>query len=139
MLFETVSSAIKVLEDLKMRSVKEVEEDSILLGGVLWHLYLVVQGCIDIALKTISKLSLRTPESYADAFMVLNEEKLIPEELAKKLVAMARFRHFLAHVYTKIDLDRVYAILHNNLADIKEFLKVLAIKLQEKKIDVSEI
>ncbi|MEX2751925.1 MAG: DUF86 domain-containing protein, partial [Candidatus Freyarchaeota archaeon] len=102
MLFEKVSSAIKVLEDLKMKSVKELEEDSTLLGGVLWHLYLAVQGCIDIALKTISKLSLRTPESYSDAFTVLSEEKLISKELAKKLVAMARFRHILAHVYTKL-------------------------------------
>ena len=139
MLFEMVSSAIKVLEDLKMKSVRELEGDSTLLGGVLWHLYLAVQGCIDIALKTISKLSLRTPESYADAFTVLSEEKLIPEELARKLIAVARFRHILAHVYTKIDLNRVHAILHHNLADIKEFLKVLATKLQEKKIDTSQI
>jgi len=51
MLFETISSAIKVLEDLKMRSVKELEEDSTLLGGVLWHLYLAVQGCIDMLSK----------------------------------------------------------------------------------------
>ncbi|MBS7278278.1 MAG: DUF86 domain-containing protein [Candidatus Freyarchaeota archaeon] len=122
-----------------MKSVRELEGDSTLLGGFLWHLYLAVQGCINIALKTISKLSLRTPESYADAFTVLSEEKLIPEELAKKLTAMARFRHILAHVYTKIDLDRVHAVLHHNLADIKEFLKVLATKLQEKKIDVSQI
>ena len=139
MLFETVSDAIKVLEDLKIKSMEEIKEDSTLLGGVLWHLYMAVQGCIDIALKTISKLALRTPESYADAFRVLSEEKLISEELAKKLVAMARFRHVLAHVYTKLDLDRVYNILHHNLEDIKEFLKIIAAKLQERKIDISEI
>ena len=46
-------------------------------------LYVAVQGCIDIALKTISKLALRTPETYADAFKVLSEEKLIPKDLAK--------------------------------------------------------
>ncbi|MEM2144164.1 MAG: DUF86 domain-containing protein [Candidatus Jordarchaeaceae archaeon] len=139
MLFETVSDAIKVLEELKMKSVRELEEDSTLLGAVLWHLYLAVQGCIDIALKTISKLSLRTPESYADAFTVLSEEKLISKELAKKLVAMARFRHILAHVYTKLDLGRVYDILHHNLENIKEFLKILAINLKERKVEVSEI
>nr|MDO8080295.1 hypothetical protein [Candidatus Freyarchaeota archaeon] len=68
MLFETVADAVKVLEELREKSVEEIAGDTILLGGVLWYLYLAVQGCIDIALKTISKLTLRAPESYADAF-----------------------------------------------------------------------
>lgn len=139
MLFESVTEAIRFLEEVKEKSMEEIARDSVLLGSVLWHLYMAVQGCIDIALKTISKLVLRTPESYADAFIVLSEEKLISEELAKKLVAMARFRHVLAHTYTKLDLDRVYNILHHNLGDIKEFLKIIAKKLQERKIEISEI
>ena len=139
MLFEKVIEAIKILERLRNRSIDEMEEDPVLLGGVLWHLYVAVQGCIDIALKTISKLSLRTPETYADAFKVLSEEKLIPKDLAKKLVAMAGFRHVMAHVYTKLDLNTVYDTLHHDLRDIKEFLKTMATKLKEKEIDTSEI
>jgi uncharacterized protein YutE (UPF0331/DUF86 family) len=138
MLFETVADAVKVLEELREKSTEEIAGDTVLLGGVLWYLYLAVQGCIDIALKTISKLTLRAPESYGDAFAVLREEGLIPEELAKSLIAMARFRHVLAHVYTKLDLNRVYDMLHRDLEEIKEFLRVLAAKLQERNIEMSE-
>lgn len=138
MLFETVADAVKVLEELREKSMEEIAGDTVLLGGFLWYLYLALQGCIDIALKTISKLSLRAPESYADAFIVLREEGLISEELAKSLIAMARFRHILAHVYTKLDLGRVYDVLHQDLEKIKEFLRVLAAKLQERDIEMSE-
>ena len=52
---------------------------------------------------------------------------------------MAGFRHVLAHVYTKLDQNTVYDTLHHDLKDIKEFLKTMATKLKEKKIDTSEI
>nr|MDO8080296.1 DUF86 domain-containing protein [Candidatus Freyarchaeota archaeon] len=51
---------------------------------------------------------------------------------------MARFRHVLAHVYTKLDLNLVYGMLHHDLEEIKEFLRVLAAKLQERNIEMSE-
>ncbi len=138
MLFETVADAVKVLEELRGKRLEEIAGDTVLLGSVLWYLYVAVQGCIDIALKTISKLTLRAPESYGDAFTVLREEELIPEELAKSLIAMARFRHVLAHVYTKLDLNLIYDMLHHDIEEIKEFLKVLAAKLRERNIELSE-
>jgi len=57
-------------------------------------------------LKSYPRLGLRTPESYADAFNVLSEEKIIPPDLAKILASMAKFRHIIAHAYTKIDVKK---------------------------------
>ena len=37
MLFEKVIEAIKILERLRNRSIDEMEDDPVLLGGVLWH------------------------------------------------------------------------------------------------------
>ncbi|MFB0561294.1 MAG: hypothetical protein ACETWM_08805 [Candidatus Lokiarchaeia archaeon] len=53
MLYESVTEAVMFLEEVRGKSMEEIAGDSVLLGGVLWHLYVAVQGCIDIALKTI--------------------------------------------------------------------------------------
>ncbi|MEM2047756.1 MAG: DUF86 domain-containing protein, partial [Candidatus Jordarchaeales archaeon] len=93
MLIDHVTEALKTLEELRRKSLDEIASDRILLSATLWNLYIAVQGCIDISLKIISRLGLRTPESYADAFNVLSEEKIIPPDLAKILASMAKFRH----------------------------------------------
>jgi len=139
MLVDRILESLKILEDLKEKPLEEILNNRILAGAVLWYLYTVVQGCIDLALKVISELGLKVPESYADSFRVLKEEGIITESLSKKLVGMARFRHVLAHVYTKIDFTRIYNILHQNLEDIREYLKTLTEKLKERGIDIRKL
>ncbi|MEM3465789.1 MAG: DUF86 domain-containing protein [Candidatus Jordarchaeales archaeon] len=138
MLIDHVTEALKTLEELRRKSLDEIASDRILLSATLWNLYIAVQGCIDISLKIISRLGLRTPESYADAFNVLSEEKIIPPDLAKILASMAKFRHIIAHAYTKIDVKKVYDLINYNLEDLKEFLRSVAHSLEKSGIDIKE-
>ncbi|MFB0561295.1 MAG: HepT-like ribonuclease domain-containing protein [Candidatus Lokiarchaeia archaeon] len=61
------------------------------------------------------------------------------QELAKKLAAMARFRHVLAHVYTKLDLDLVYKHITSQPRGYQIVLEDYSQKTPRKKIDISEI
>jgi len=139
MQLETVIEALRMLEELRNRPFQELAEDPLLKGSVLWYLYTAVQGCIDPALKTISRLGLRTPESYVDAFTVLAEAGIIPDDLASSLIAIPRFRHILAHGYARIEFKRAYDILHSNLRDIESFLRAMIAKLPELGIRLEEL
>jgi len=139
MQLETVLESLEILNELKKRTLQELAENPVLRGAVLWYLYTAVQGCIDLALKAISRLGLRTPESYADAFRVLAEAGIIPDSLASSLVAMTRFRNILAHGYVRIDFEKIYDILHHSLGDIRSFLSTLVAKLAELGVELEEL
>jgi hypothetical protein len=73
----------------------------------------------------ISSEGYEPPGSYADIFRVLRDEGSVDEELAERLVAMARFRNLLVHAYADVDEDRVLRILHTSLSYLYEFVRIL--------------
>lgn len=77
----------------------------------------------------ISKNRFRSSEDYADTFLVMMEEDFFQKEFAKKLMQMARFRNRLVHIYWKIDVDLLYTILQEDLADFERFLTLFSKKL----------
>jgi len=139
MLVENILEALKILKELQAKKYEEIEKDKILIGSIVWYLYVAVQGSIDLALKVISLLNLRTPESYSDAFEILEEEDILPRSLVEKLVTMVRFRHVIAHAYAKIDLRKIYKILHENLNDIEEYIRCLKERLKSRGIDITKL
>jgi len=139
MLVENILEALNILKDLRKKTYEEIENDRILVGSIIWYLYVAVQGAIDLALKVISALNLRTPESYSDAFKILGEEDILPKKLVERMVRMARFRHILAHAYAKIDIKKIYEILQGNLSDIEEYIMCLRDKLKQRGIDITKM
>ncbi|MEX0569617.1 MAG: DUF86 domain-containing protein [Candidatus Njordarchaeota archaeon] len=131
--------ALSFLEKYRDISPDMLKKDKKLLGSILWYLYTVVQGTIDLGLKVISKLKLETPESYVDVFRVLMEEGILPEDLSQELVKMAKFRHILAHVYFKLNLNIICEIIREELVNIKRYLNVIAKTLAERGIEIDEL
>lgn len=139
MLVDVILDALSILEQYANKKFDEIVKDRTVVSAILWNLYVVVQGSIDLALKCIPELNLRQPETYADAFNVLYEAKMIPKELRDNLVKMAKFRNRLAHAYAGIDLNRIYEILTARLKDIHLFLKLMHTELKKKNIDISKL
>ena len=119
-----VKKYLKILEEYKHYSQKEIEDDINLRGAVERYLYLAVQTGIDLASALVSQGNFRKPTTTAENFHILKEEKIIPAELAEKLVKMVGFRNFIVHDYGKINYDIVYDVLQNRLEDIKKFLEM---------------
>lgn len=85
-------------------------------------LFLVVQSCIDLGEMLIAHRQLRKPASQGEIFEILEEQKIIPHELKEKLVKMTGFRNVIAHDYERVNYDRVFEVLHKDLADVEEFV-----------------
>ncbi|MDW7730122.1 MAG: DUF86 domain-containing protein [Bacillota bacterium] len=127
-----LQNALTLLNDLKERDLQDFKKDRHLVGSAKYHLIVATEAVIDICNHLISKNKFRIPESYSDTFRVMVEEKILPVELAEeKLVAMARFRNRLVHIYWEIDLDMIYQILGENLIDLEHFISAIKKKIDE--------
>ena len=78
-------------------------------------LQMMIETCADIATHIISDQGYRVPKSYADAFKVLGEEKIISNKLLNALVKMGKFRNIVVHHYDKVDAEIVVGILKKDL------------------------
>lgn len=88
-------------------------------------LQMAIEICLDIAGHVVSDQEWRTPESNADTFKVLAENKAISKVLFPKLESMARFRNVVVHHYDKIDAEIVVDILRTHLKDFGAFKKAI--------------
>jgi len=113
---------LNILERYKKYSRQEIEQDVDIRGAVERYLYLATQATIDLAEAVIAYHRYRKPTTMTDAFYILNEEGVIPNELTEKMVGMVGFRNVVAHDYDRINYDITYDILQNGLKDIEEFI-----------------
>lgn len=117
-----VKEALHVLREYLPKSKEEILKNATILGSVKYHLIVAIQGCIDICNHLVAKKGGRAPEDYADCFNLMADLGILENDLSERLAQMARFRNLLIHLYWRVDNERVYKILSENLVDIDQFL-----------------
>lgn len=115
-----LEQAIRKLKVIAGYAWEEYRLDEGLKDRAERNLQLAAQACIDVAHHIVADSGFRAPCSYADAFMVLMEEGIIPENLADTMKLIAGFRNILVHDYLEIDDQAVFSSL-NNLDYFREF------------------
>jgi uncharacterized protein YutE (UPF0331/DUF86 family) len=113
------------LSDLASRSDDELRSDFAIMGGVQHYLLLAIETLVDLGSHVISSEGYEPPTSYSDVFRVLGQEGVVSPELAERLMAMARFRNVLVHLYAEVDEQRVLQILRGSLGDLDDFVATL--------------
>ena len=48
---------------------------------------------------------------------------MLPSQFVERLKSMAKFRNLLVHLYWKVDDNKVFQILNEDIQDIQEFIK----------------
>lgn len=93
-------------------------------------LQVAAEACLDIGRRLIALEGFRYPEDNKDVFQVLQEERVVSQELLPSLVDMARFRNLIVHDYAKIDDAKVYAILTKRLGDLDDYARAIVAYLE---------
>ncbi|MBN1348852.1 DUF86 domain-containing protein [candidate division KSB1 bacterium] len=109
---------LQILRQLKRYSLQRFKSDPLFHGNAEKYLRLSMERIFDIGNHIISEYNLGKVERYQDIFHKLGNKGILPEELAQKLIPMAGMRNILVYEYLDIDLDRVFQVLHDELADI---------------------
>ena len=87
---------------------------------------ITIEACLDIGNHLIAEKGLARPEDYKGIFRILSAADVLEKEISNKLMAMAEFRNLLVHGYSKVDAGELYRYIHENLADVEEFIQVIA-------------
>jgi uncharacterized protein YutE (UPF0331/DUF86 family) len=98
---------------------------------VLHAMLISTQSAIDIATYIIAEKGLRKPSTYRETFEILEEQRIIPEELANDLSDLAGFRNILVHIYWELDMNVIHGILQNDLRVLVTFKKIVKELLEE--------
>ncbi len=116
---------IGYLAVLKNHHKSQIENDIILRGATERYLYLISQAVIDLAEAVIAYKNFRKPATMSECFYILEEEKIINENLLEQMIKMTGFRNVLAHDYFKIDFEIVFDVLHHKIRKVEEFVKII--------------
>ena len=96
------------------------------LGAAKYYFMVAIEACVAICNHITAKEHTGVPETYADCFRILRDTRIVSPELSDKLIAMAKFRNLLVHLYWKVDNERVHRILCSELDDFHEFTRSIA-------------
>lgn len=123
---EKLREYLSYLKGYQKYSADDLKKDYTLQGAVLHYLQLSIECTIDIGETIISELRLPKPEEAKEIFKILAENKIIPEDFARRFSLAAGFRNILVHEYAEVDLIKVHSYLKNNLSDFDSFAKSIA-------------
>ena len=84
-------------------------------------LQLAAQAMLDVGAHILAADFAVHPQEYRDVFVELGRVGVLPQEFAESIADLAGFRNILVHEYLRIDPQRVYDALQNNLSDLKIF------------------
>jgi uncharacterized protein YutE (UPF0331/DUF86 family) len=127
-----INAAYKKLEKIKKLSKKEFLGSAEKIDSAKYNLIVIMEGACDICNHIAVKAGGQAPKSYSDCFSILEELKLLPPDLSTKLKLMTKFRNLLVHRYWKIDNNRVYDIIKQDIPAVSEFLKIIDAYIQQK-------
>ena len=119
---DTLEKMIHILQEKQITALEDYKKNVELQLVVERALHQSIQSCIDIGARIIATKKFRGADDYCDIFEVLKNEDVIDNELCKKMIDLARFRNILVHEYFRIDPEKVYLHLQENLNVLKEFL-----------------
>ena len=114
----------------KLRSLSKLTEDEFLghyekIDTAKYNFIVAIEAIIDICNRIISKRELGFPQDYSDVIKLMSQEGVLEGDLVGRLIEMVKFRNMLVHLYWKIENDRLYQYLKENLGDFEAFQEAI--------------
>lgn len=128
-LLDRIRAEVAALRRSGARTTDELFDDPDALPALKYRLVVAIEAATDVADHLISSEGLRLASGYADSFRSLEEGGVLPAGLAASLADAARFRNLLVHRYADIDDQRVVQFVRQRLADLEDYVDVIAARL----------
>ena len=114
----------------KLRSLSQLSEDEFLshyekIDTSKYNFIVAIEAIIDICNRIISKRELGFPQDYSDVIKLMSQEGVLEGDLVGRLIEMVKFRNMLVHLYWKIENDKLYQYLRENLGDFEAFKEAI--------------
>lgn len=120
-----IEQFMRELETTSFDTLEEFQSDLVRKRFIERNIELAVEQVMDICRHLVAGLNLREPETYADCFDILHEQKIIPAESLDIFKSMARYRNLLIHAYDGIDDAVTYGIYKQKLGDFRRYIEIM--------------
>jgi uncharacterized protein YutE (UPF0331/DUF86 family) len=121
-----IAESLTRLEKIKDVNKESFLKDQDLLDIASYRLLVAIEAALNLCYHVSAKKLKKIPREYAECFVILTENKIIPKEFGGELAKMAKFRNMLVPVYWKIDYEIIFDIIHNHLDCLRQFSKIAA-------------
>jgi uncharacterized protein YutE (UPF0331/DUF86 family) len=91
-----------------------------------YRLLVAIEAALALCYHVSSRHLRKVPDDYAGCFALLGEAGIISEGLSGNLQKMSRFRNLLVHMYWKIDYEKVFELISQDLGDLRRFANTIA-------------
>ncbi|MBU8880802.1 DUF86 domain-containing protein [Bacillus sp. FJAT-29790] len=81
----------------------------------------MIEAILDVGNAMIDGFIMRDPGSYEDIVDILDDEKVIDDELSKSCKQIIQYRKMLVQTYTEINHAEIKAVFSDHLPVIKQF------------------
>lgn len=92
---------------------------------IVLNLQRACEAVLDLAMYVVSTRKLGLPQNKREAFVLLEESKIIDSEMSKKMQGMVGFRNIAVHDYKEIDEDILRDVIENHLTDLLDFARII--------------
>ena len=130
-LFTEMDESIRKLISLSKLSKNEFLSHYEKIDTSKYNFVVAIEAVIDICNRIISKRKLGFPQDYSDVIKLMSQQGVLEEDLVGRLLEMVKFRNMLVHLYWKIENDRLYKYLKENLGDFEAFKEAIRKYLKE--------
>lgn len=112
-----IRDAVEELEALNLREMglERYQADKRTRALSEHYLRIAIEATLDLGRHVIVKTGLGMPQEYREVGKILREKAILPDELGKRLEAVAGMRNVLVHLYWDIDYEILYRMVVEEL------------------------
>ena len=117
-----IKQSLVVLREYTNQEKQQFLKNAEAVRSARYAFIVLIEAATNIANHFCAKIVHEAPQSYAESFMLLANNRLIPEDLAKRLAKMTGFRNLLVHGYGRVDDQIMFNIMQQELDNLDHFL-----------------
>jgi uncharacterized protein YutE (UPF0331/DUF86 family) len=120
---ESLTFCVSRIETKKPRDVAALISDYDIQDIISVNLERAVQLCVDICAMVIAERNLKTSNTMAGTFRILEGAALLSPEISGKMQKAVGFRNISVHEYEELDWELVFDIVSNHLSNFSRFIE----------------
>lgn len=122
--FETIEKCINRINE-EYEGDSENLKDYRKMDMIILNLQRACEAVLDLAMYIVSTRKLGLPQNKRQAFVLLEENKIIDKSMSRNMQGMVGFRNIAVHDYKEIDEDILKDVIENHLTDLLDFARVI--------------
>lgn len=122
--FETIEKCINRVNEEYAGNSKNLQ-DYRKMDMIVLNLQRACEAVLDLAMYIVSTRKLGLPQNKREAFVLLEENKIIDSNMSKNMQGMVGFRNIAVHDYKEIDEEILKDVIENHLTDLLDFARII--------------